>query len=83
MTDQHRAAWHGGDPDAAAAAVVTFADPDTDKPLHGHALAAHAADFMARFPGEFTFTGGGDVLTWTLTAAHRAPTSASRRPARR
>ncbi|GAA4443953.1 hypothetical protein GCM10023148_50960 [Actinokineospora soli] len=73
MTDQHRAAWHGGDPDAAAAAVVTFADPDTDKPLHGHALAAHAADFMARFPGEFTFTGGGDVLTWTLTAAHRAP----------
>ncbi|MGX7825650.1 nuclear transport factor 2 family protein [Actinokineospora sp. 24-640] len=69
--ERHLAAWRDGDPDAAAAAVASFTDPDTDKPLSGHALAAHAREWLARFPGTFEFTVDGPVVSWTLTAAHR------------
>ncbi|GGS16465.1 hypothetical protein [Actinokineospora fastidiosa] len=71
LIDRHLAAWRDGDPDAAAT-VHSFVDPDTDKPLTGHALAEHARGFMARFPGGFEFTRVTPAAaTWTLTTAHR------------
>ncbi|MGW5050515.1 ester cyclase [Actinokineospora sp. NPDC004072] len=69
--ERHLAAWRTGDPDAAAA-VASFVDPDTDKPLSGHALAAHARGFMTRFPGGFEFTRvAAGCAEWTVTTAHR------------
>lgn len=73
------AAWRAGDPAAVADAVASFADPDTPEPVAGADLVAHVEAVLTRFPDlALDFAPPADagdtaVLTWTLSATHRAP----------
>ncbi|MFI9008206.1 ester cyclase [Actinosynnema sp. NPDC053489] len=72
------AAWRDRDPAAVADAVAEFADPDTPEPVGGPDLVAHVEAVLTRFPDlVLDFAAPADagdtaVLTWTLTATHRA-----------
>ncbi len=77
-TERYLTAWRDGDAEAVASTVDSYADPDTPDPLSGPPLAAHVGEMFARFSGlalaiENTAVAGDTaVITWTLTAVHRA-----------
>lgn len=78
IAEGHLKAWRSGDAEAVAASVDAFGDPDTAGPLSGDALAAHAAEVLARFANlrlhveHLVVTEEVAVLSWTMEADHRA-----------
>ncbi|MBB3052456.1 hypothetical protein FHS23_003490 [Prauserella isguenensis] len=72
-------AWRAGSVTELTAVAESFSDPDTDGAVSGAELAEHLAGVLRRFPrwpldAETTAeTDDTIVLTWTVTAAHRAP----------
>ncbi|CAM2919796.1 ester cyclase [Saccharomonospora xinjiangensis] len=72
-------AWRTGSAEEVAAVIASFADPDTREPVRGEALTGHLDAVFRRFP-KWTLdvetvadAGPTAVVTWTLTAPHRAP----------
>lgn len=71
-------AWQAGDARRVADLVTSFADPDTGDPVAGAELADHLDATFRRFPTweleveDIADAGSTAVLTWTLTAPHRA-----------
>ncbi|ASO18756.1 SnoaL-like polyketide cyclase [Actinoalloteichus hoggarensis] len=74
----HLSAWQAGDAAAVAAAVASYSDPDTEGPLGGDALLAHAERVFARFAGlrieveHLVPAAEVVVVSWRLTADHRS-----------
>ncbi|AOS61970.1 SnoaL-like polyketide cyclase [Actinoalloteichus hymeniacidonis] len=78
IVQRHLTAWQDGDPAAVADSVATFSDPDTEEPLGGAALAAHAERVFAQFAGlkieveQQVPSPTVALVSWRLTADHRS-----------
>ncbi|APU13228.1 SnoaL-like polyketide cyclase [Actinoalloteichus sp. GBA129-24] len=74
----HLAAWQTGDASAVADSVASFSDPDTEEPIAGDALLAHAEQVLARFAGlrieieQLVPSAEVVLVSWRLTADHRS-----------
>ncbi|GAA3444546.1 ester cyclase [Planomonospora venezuelensis] len=77
IAEEHLRAWSDGAPEAVAAAVASFSDPDSGGPVAATALAAYAAAVLGRFRNlrfeveRVVGDAGAAVASWTLTADHR------------